>query len=248
MAKFRTIKDLVIDAYVSRGCLPSLEELTDLVKSQFPDSKWKKSHYDWYKSKIKTGQIGAEKKISAVSFPSKVAPSRKPSILNLGALTIKDLFKLHEDIFVELIERNIVHSSNNIIANYSEKLSCEGLELQQMPESTKGYDAIDKNGFKYEIKGRKPTAKNKSRQLSAIRSLDLKLFDYLVAVLYEEDFEVKRAAKIPHDIVLKHSVYTKHTNSWIFQIRDEVWRLRGVVDITAEIKYAEAKHSGNPNG
>jgi hypothetical protein len=113
-----------------------------------------------------------------------------------------------------------------------------------MPESTKGYDAVDGAGLKYEIKGRKPTAKNKSRQLSAIRGLDKSQFDFLIAVLYEENFEVKRAAKIPLEVVLKKSTYTKHTNSWIFQIRDEIWDLPGVSDISEEIKRAEAKHSG----
>ena len=65
-----------------------------------------------------------------------------------------------------------------------------------------------------------------------------------LCVLYEENFEVKRAAKIPHEVVLGKSVYSKHTNSWIFHIRDEVWDLPGVIDISKETKLAEAKHSG----
>jgi endonuclease len=57
MKKYSTIKQLVIDETISHGEIPSLEYLTALVKENFPNSKWQKSHYDWYKSQIKTGKI-----------------------------------------------------------------------------------------------------------------------------------------------------------------------------------------------
>jgi hypothetical protein len=57
MSDYRTIKELVIDACVSEGQFPSYEKLTSLVRQHFPTSKWQKSHYAWYKSKIKTGEI-----------------------------------------------------------------------------------------------------------------------------------------------------------------------------------------------
>lgn len=57
MSDYRTIKELVIDACVSEGQFPSYEKLTSLVRQHFPSSKWKKTHYAWYKSKIKTGEI-----------------------------------------------------------------------------------------------------------------------------------------------------------------------------------------------
>lgn len=58
MSGYQSIKDLVIDTYMSEGELPSYEKLTSLVKANFPNSKWQKSHYSWYKSQIKTGKIG----------------------------------------------------------------------------------------------------------------------------------------------------------------------------------------------
>jgi len=57
MSAYQSIKDLVIDTYMSEGELPSYEKLTSLVKANFPNSKWQKSHYSWYKSQIKTGKI-----------------------------------------------------------------------------------------------------------------------------------------------------------------------------------------------
>ena len=60
MKKYTSIKQLVIDETISKGELPSLESLTNLIKENFPNSKWQKSHYDWYKSQIKTGKIGLD--------------------------------------------------------------------------------------------------------------------------------------------------------------------------------------------
>ena len=57
MRNYISIKQLVIDETISNGALPTFERLTELVKENFPNSKWQKSHYDWYKSQIKTGKI-----------------------------------------------------------------------------------------------------------------------------------------------------------------------------------------------
>jgi hypothetical protein len=65
MSYFRTIRQLVIETCVAEGGFPSYEKLTSLVRQHFPTSKWQKTHYAWYKSKIKTGEI------SVPGFPVK---------------------------------------------------------------------------------------------------------------------------------------------------------------------------------
>ena len=57
MSSFRTIKELVIETCMAEGRFPTYEKLTSLVRQHFPTSKWQKTHYAWYKSKIKTGEI-----------------------------------------------------------------------------------------------------------------------------------------------------------------------------------------------
>lgn len=57
MGSYGTIKELVIETCVAEGGFPSYEKLTALVREHFPNSKWKKTHYAWYKSKIKKGEI-----------------------------------------------------------------------------------------------------------------------------------------------------------------------------------------------
>ncbi len=54
---YATIKELVIDSYVSEGKMPDYESLTQKVREQFPHSAWQKSHYSWYKSQFNTGKI-----------------------------------------------------------------------------------------------------------------------------------------------------------------------------------------------
>lgn len=57
MGEYRTIKELVIDTCIGEGSFPEYEKITALVKHHFPESKWQKTHYAWYKSKIKSGDI-----------------------------------------------------------------------------------------------------------------------------------------------------------------------------------------------
>jgi RecB family endonuclease NucS len=57
MSHYRTIKELVIKTCGAEGGFPSYEKLTLLVRQHFPTSKWQRTHYAWYKSKIKTGEI-----------------------------------------------------------------------------------------------------------------------------------------------------------------------------------------------
>ena len=57
MSYYKTIKELVIETSMAEGGFPSYERLTSLVRQHFPTSKWQKTHYAWYKSKIKTGEI-----------------------------------------------------------------------------------------------------------------------------------------------------------------------------------------------
>lgn len=72
--QYKTIKELVIETCKQgKGVFPSYETLTELVKRHFPKSKWQKTHYAWYKSKITTGKI---------SVPGKNFEKRIPYIEN----------------------------------------------------------------------------------------------------------------------------------------------------------------------
>ena len=161
------------------------------------------------------------------------------SIPDISELSVGGLLALYANILDELRGRGVIHSTNNPIANYSEYLAAKALSLTSLAESNKGFDAIDQQGRKYEVKGRRPTARNTSRQLSMIRELDKKHFDYLVGILFQESLKVHKACLVPYEIVMEKAVYSAHPNAWIFQLRDDVWNMRGVEDITEAIKSVE---------
>ena len=56
---YRTIKALVIDFVHRCNGHVSFEALTDAVRRQFPASKWKKSHWAWYRQQILHGRFRA---------------------------------------------------------------------------------------------------------------------------------------------------------------------------------------------
>ena len=63
MNKPESIKQLVIDETKKlKGEFPSKEILASLVSRYFPGSKWKDTHYAWYKSQIKRGIITIDEK------------------------------------------------------------------------------------------------------------------------------------------------------------------------------------------
>jgi hypothetical protein len=158
----------------------------------------------------------------------------------LKILRTSELLSLFALILEELRRREVVRSSNNPVADYTEWLVAKALSLEQLRGSTTGCDALDSEGRRYEIKGRRLTRHNNSTQLSVIRGLDLCHFDFLVGVLYDEHFLVSRACLIPHEVVKTTATYRKHVNGWILYLRPTVWEELGVLDISDELKAAQA--------
>jgi hypothetical protein len=85
-------------------------------------------------------------------------------------------------------------------------------------------------------KGRRPTRHNKSRQLSAIRTLHGGHFDFLAGVLFNEDYTVQRAALIPHAVALARAKFVERTNSHKFMLSDDIWSAEGVKDVSKELQ------------
>lgn len=157
--------------------------------------------------------------------------------------SVPDLLLLFANVLGELRERGVIRSTNNPVADYSEWLVARALGLELAAPSVKGYDAIGPGGIRYQVKGRRQTPANASRQLSAIRGFevaDVHPFDYLVGVLFNFDFTVLRAAQIPVAIVREHSKPTPHVNGWRFLLRDAIWALPGVIDVTEPVRAAAA--------
>ena len=153
----------------------------------------------------------------------------------LPKMAAADLLALYSDIVEQLRDRNVLRSANNPVADYSELLFCEAFGWERAGRSAKGHDAICKNGFRYQVKGRRPTRGNTSRLVSALRGLEEQRFDTLAGVVFNPDFTVARALLVPHRIVQEHSEYRKDWG-WRFSLRDELWALTGVTDVTEKLR------------
>ena len=148
----------------------------------------------------------------------------------LESLSIKQLLQLTGSVIDELRRRGAVRTGNNPLSDYTEFLVAARYGWTLASPSEQGYDLEDtKSGRRYEIKGRR-IIKNGSRQLSAIRGIDARHFDALIAVIFDESFEVVRAMEIPWEIVKEHSRVAKHTNSITLFARDSLLKIEGVRD------------------
>jgi hypothetical protein len=156
--------------------------------------------------------------------------------MDFAEMSPLQLLALHARVSDELRARGITRSSNNPTGDLAEYLFCKAFGWTQADNSKANIDALGSDGTRYQIKGRRMTRFNKSRQLSAIRDLDGAHFDMLAGVLFAQDYSVQRAAIIPHAAVVANAAYVKHTNSHKFYLRDDVWQAPGVTDVTAQLR------------
>jgi hypothetical protein len=156
--------------------------------------------------------------------------------MDIDHLPSIDLLRLHARIGDKLRDRNVTRSANNPTGDLAEFLFCKAFNWLQENNSKANVDAIGNDGTRYQIKGRRINRHNASRQLSAIRDLTGGHFDYLAAVLFTEDYSILRAAVIPRDVIVERSTFVARTNSHRFLLRDDVWNIDGVKDVTAALR------------
>jgi len=152
----------------------------------------------------------------------------------LESLSNQELLQTYSQILDELRVRKVVRTFNSPIGDYTEWLIANKLGLTLVENSTSGYDAIDAKGVKFQIKGRRLTSRNQSRQLSSIRNLERCDFDYLIAVLFNENVEVQQVVKIPHEIIGKYARYSKHVHAHVLVLQQNILNDPMVIDITAK--------------
>lgn len=156
------------------------------------------------------------------------------------------LLRQYSSVLRELRKSGVLRSANNPVADYAELLVSRALALDLSGKSNAGYDAVDNAGARYEIKGRRVTPENPSRQLSAIRGIDKRKFDYLAGVLFDVEFNVLKACLVPHRVVNENCQFSRHSNSSIFHLRDSVWQLQGVENLTEVVQLAQKELEASP--
>lgn len=152
---------------------------------------------------------------------------------DLSSMTVSGLLSAHGAVLDELRKRGILRSKNNPTGDYAEWLVSTRLGLSLAYNSAKGFDATDAAGVRYQIKARRVTPDNPSTQLGALRNLGAREFDFLVAVVFDADWRVLRAAKIPHGVVEGLATFRSHTNGHVMHLRPSVLTVDGVEDLSA---------------
>ena len=163
-----------------------------------------------------------------------------PDRAELSTTASTDLLALYAAIVDELRARGVVRSSNNPVGDYGEYLTARAFGLTLEANSAIGFDAVGPDGIRYQVKTRRLTAENTSRQLSFIRGFadSTEPFDFLVGILFDADFTVRRAALVPVAVVRANAARVERVNAWRIMLRDGIWTTPGVEDITDRIRAA----------
>ena len=133
-------------------------------------------------------------------------------IRGLQGMSEVELLGTHKAVIDELLRRDVVKTRNNPIGDYTEWLVCRRLGLANEGNSRAAFDATDTQGVRYQIKGRHSNAN--SVQFSPVRNLEQHGFDYVVAVVFHEDYSVRQAVKIPHRVFPTLARYQRHINGY----------------------------------
>ena len=157
-------------------------------------------------------------------------------INNLAELNTLELLRLQAQAVAELRAREIVRTHNNPLTDYAEYLAAKALGLDLGVNSQTGHDGKDVHGLRYEVKSRRVTTSNPSRQLSSIRKLGEKHFDWLLAIIFDETFLVDKALLLPHEAIADYAKHRGHTNSHVLIMKGAVLKDHRLKDITERIR------------
>ncbi|EQB9712624.1 DUF6998 domain-containing protein [Yersinia enterocolitica] len=140
----------------------------------------------------------------------------------LTSLSDLELLSLHSEILTQLRFRGVIRTKNNPVGDYAEWLVSKALGMTLLSNSSAGADAIDADGMKVQIKARRVTPDNPSRQLSALRNYEAADFDYLIAVIFDETYNVIDAYKIPHEVIRDYARHSNHVNAHIINLKGAI--------------------------
>lgn len=153
----------------------------------------------------------------------------------LASLSNLELLSLHAGILTQLRSRGVVRTNNNPVGDYAEWLVSKALGMTLLNNSAAGADAIDADGLKVQIKARRVTPDNPSRQLSALRNYNVGDFDYLIAVIFDESYNILDAYKIPHAVIGLYAAHRKHVNAHIVILKGDILSDPQVISIKEQL-------------
>jgi len=160
--------------------------------------------------------------------------------MNLTSTSVLELLELYADVADELRRRKICRTANNPAGDYAESLVSAALGLTLTANSHRGYDALDRIGKRFEIKGRRLSTKNERPQLSVIRDMPAAPFDYLVGVVFDRRYRISYAAQVPHAVAIRYASFSTRQKGHVVDFRRAILSESGVIDRTEELRTIQA--------
>lgn len=145
-----------------------------------------------------------------------------PSGTTLSNRTTRELLGLSRAILRELKVRGVVRTGNAPTGDYAELLVRQATGGELAPNSERSWDVLlpDRDGTRLQVKARVVTGKGRGeRQLSVFRSWE---FDAAIIILFDDEFVVRRAARLPVDVLREIATYVGHVNGWRVMATDDV--------------------------
>jgi hypothetical protein len=137
----------------------------------------------------------------------------------LAALATGELLSLSRSILAELRHREVIRSGNAPAGDYAELLVRVATGGELAPASQKSWDVLAPGGDRLQVKARVVTNPRRAGegQLSVFRSWD---FDAAIIVLFDDEFRVWRATRLPAATVETASRFVDHVKGYRVIARD----------------------------
>lgn len=139
----------------------------------------------------------------------------------LTELSVGELLALSRGILTELRRRGVIRSGNAPAGDYAELLVQRATRGELAPNSQKSWDVETPapERERLQVKARVVTDPNRrgERQLSAFRSWD---FDAVVIVLFDDEFRVWRATRLPVQVLEQQGRFVEHVRGFRIMATD----------------------------
>ena len=122
--------------------------------------------------------------------------------MNLEAMDRRELVDTYLMLLERLKCRGLMPIYGNLTGGLSEWIACQALSLTPRRGNTRDIDAVSEDGnTTYQIKGRRNEKPN-TVHTGIIHGLELRPFQFLVAIVFDGQYLVHRALVVPYDTVL----------------------------------------------
>lgn len=149
---------------------------------------------------------------------------------NFGDMNDSDLISMYGKLITELKTRNIIRTKNVVgdlgerfaIDYYSNSINLES--LTDAPPSTKSIDAIGEHGNRYAIKSITGNLTGVFYGLPHKDSDEVaeKLFDYLLIVIFSDNYEAKAIYELTWQQFLEHKKWHSRMDAWNVSVNKKV--------------------------